>query len=138
MPNRDQPDPFDDNWSDQDLTEPSRVNRRKSTRFVRNDIGITLRQIGMFNFNFSKNIDLPVKLVDISSRGVSIATKLRLSVNKKVLLVIRFSDFKEFEIPSTVIRKSPGEMHHYGIKYDSVNNDLANYILKTQKKLTFK
>ena len=138
MPNRDQPDPFDDNWSEQDLTEPSRVNRRKSTRFIRNDIGITLRQIGMFNFNFSKNIDLPVKLVDISSRGVSIATKLRLSVNKKVLLVIRFSDFKEFEIPSTVIRKSIGDIQNYGIKYDCVNNDLANYILKTQKKLTFK
>ena len=83
---------------------------------------------------------MPVKLIDISSRGVGvlIATHLRLTSNKKVCLIIRFSDFREFEVPGTVVRSKVNDMQVYGIKFDAVNNDLANYLLKTQTKLSFR
>ncbi len=138
MPNPLDTTPSDDKWFHQNVPHPFETNRRKSTRYIRNDIGVTIRKIGMLTF--FKKIDIPVKLVDISSRGVGvlIATSLRLTINKKVILVVRFADFKEFEIPGTVIRKSLGEIHVYGIKFLSVNNELANYLLKTQTKLTFK
>jgi hypothetical protein len=134
------PKPSDEKWFNQDVPEHFQTNQRKSTRYVRNDIGITLRKIGILMFDFLKNKDIPVKLVDISSRGVGviIATNFRLTINKKVRLLIRFSDFTEFLIPGTVVRRSMGEVQIYGIKFDHVNNDLANHLLETQTKLTFK
>jgi hypothetical protein len=138
MSNSDQLESFDDQWFNQDSPKPFAANQRKSTRVIRKDIGVTLRQIGLLNFKFFKNNDLPVKPIDISSRGILIETDMRLSLNKKVLLIIRFADFKEYEIPSTVVRKSTGDPQIYGIKFDSVNNRLANKLLRTQKKLTFK
>jgi PilZ domain len=129
-----------DNWFNRHAPAPFKSNRRKSMRYIRHDIGITVRKIGLFKFSFLKNRDIPVKLIDISSRGVGvlIATNLRLTFHKKVFLIIRFSDFKEFEVPGTVVRRSPGDAQIYGIKFDRLNNDLADYLLKTQTKLTFK
>jgi PilZ domain len=138
MSNSNQPESFDDQWFSQDSPKSSTINQRKSTRVIRKDIGVTLRQTGLLSFKFFKNNDLPVKPIDISSRGILIETDMRLSLNKKVLLIIRFADFKEYEIPSTVVRKSTGDSKIYGIKFDSVNNRLANKLLRTQKKLTFK
>ena len=140
MPSQIPPSISDDQWFKQDIPESSKVNRRKSTRYLRSDIGITIRKVGVFKISFLQHSDIPVKLIDISSRGVGvlIATQLRLSINKKVSLIIRFSDFREFEVGGTIVRKSMGETHIYGIKFDTVNNDLANYLLKTQTKLVFR
>jgi PilZ domain len=138
MSNPNQPEPSDDQWFNQVNSKPFNSNQRKSTRVIRKDIGVTVRQIGLLNFKLFKNSEISVKPIDISSRGILIATDTRLSLNKKVLLIIRFADFKEFEIPSTVVRKSVGDTQIYGIKFDSVNNKLANHLLRTQKRLTFK
>lgn len=140
MSNPNNPKPSEVKWFNQDVPEQFQANQRKSTRYVRNDIGITVRKIGLLMFGFLKNRDIPVRLVDISSRGVGviIATNFRLTINKKVRLLIRFSDFTEFLIPGIVVRRSMGEVQIYGIKFYSVNNDLANHLLKTQTKLTFK
>jgi PilZ domain len=138
MSNQNQPEPSDDKWFTQGSPKPFQANQRKSTRVIRKDIGVTLRQVGLLNFKLFKNSEIAVKPIDISSRGILVATDTRLSVNKKVLLIIRFADFREFEIPSTVVRKSMGDVQIYGIKFDTVNNKLANHLLRTQKKLTFK
>lgn len=106
-------------------------------RYIRKDIGVTIRKIGLFNFNIGANQDSSVKLVDISSRGVMIATDLKLPVNKQVFLTIRFADFKEYKILGKVVRKSEGDVLIYGIKFDKVNNKLADKLLATQRKLSF-
>ncbi len=109
-----------------------------SVRYVRNDIGVTVRKIGLFNFTFLTDRGRSAKLVDISSRGVLIATNMRLVTNKKIILTIRFADFKEFEIPGKVVRKSLGDLQIYGIKFDHLNEELADHLITTQRKLTFR
>lgn len=135
----DLPPLLDDNWFNQEFPTPSFANKRKSTRYVRRDIAITVRVIGLFSLSFLRNKETSVKLVDISSRGVGvfIATNLRLNINKQVFLIIRFSDFTEFEVPGTVVRRSNVDLRIYGIKFDNYNNELADYLLHTQKKLKF-
>lgn len=128
----------DDDWLNQEITEAVVTNRRMSIRYIRNDIGARIRKIGLFNFSFLKNREISVRLVDISSRGVLISTPIRLTINKKVSLTIRFADFTEFDVPGTVVHKSLGKMQVYGIKFDRLNDDLADYLLKTQRKLTFR
>jgi hypothetical protein len=127
----------DEHWSKSGMSVPFKVNRRMGIRYNRKDIGITLRKFGLFDFNMGANQDSSVKLVDISSRGVMIVTELKLSVNKPVLLTIRFADFKEYKILAKVVRKSEGDSPIYGIKFDKVNNKLADKLLATQRKLSF-
>jgi PilZ domain len=138
MSNPSQPTDSNDKWLTQDLTGPYPNNKRKSTRYVRNDIGVTVSKISLFNFSFIKNWGIAVKLVDISSRGVLISSPMRLAVRKKIQLNLRFSDFKEFDVTGSIVRKSPGDDYVYGIKFDRINNSLADHILKTQRKLKFK
>jgi c-di-GMP-binding flagellar brake protein YcgR len=127
-----------DNWFNRHAPPPFTVNRRKGVRYIRKDMGVSLRKISLFNFSFRANQDISVKLVDISSRGVLIATEINLPINKKVFLTIRFADFKEFEIPGKVVRKSGNNAQVYGIKFDRLNEALADKLLATQRKLAFR
>ena len=108
---------------------------------MRYDLGITVRKKGLLKFSFLKHDEIPVKLVDISSRGIGvlITSDLQLSQNQKIFVSVRFRNFKEFEIPSTVMHKtSVDDAIMYGIKFDRISNTFANYLLKTQTKLSFK
>ena len=127
-----------DNWFNRAAPAPFETNRRMSVRYVRHDIGACVRKIGLFNFTFTAKKAKSVKLIDISSRGVMIATNMRLATNKRIVLTIRFADFKEFEIPGKVVRRAMGELQIYGIKFDFLNDELADHLLATQRKLTFK
>lgn len=138
MADRNIPNINSDNWFNRSTPAPFETNRRKSVRYVRNDIGATVRKIGLFNFTFMAKNAKSVKLIDISSRGVMIATNMRLAANKKIVLTIRFADFKEFEVPGKIVRKGMGKLQIYGIKFDRINDELADYLLATQRKLTFK
>lgn len=138
MPTPDQPTVLDEKWFTQDLTDSYPDNRRKSTRYVRNDIGVTVRKVKIFNFSFITDWGVSVKLFDISSRGALISSPMRLTVNKKIHLIIRFSDFTEFEVAGTIVRKSPGNDYIYGVKFDHINNDLADHLISTQRKLVFR
>jgi len=82
--------------------------------------------------------EIPVGLIDISSRGVLISTEQRFAINKKVILILRFKSDKVFVIKAMVVRYSSSLHHQYGIKFDSYNNDLGDYLLETQEKLRFK
>lgn len=126
----------DEHWSKSGASAPFKTNRRMGIRYVKSDIGVTLRKIGMFYFTFA-NQATSVKLIDISSRDMMIASSIKLPINKPVSLTIRFADFKEFEIPSKVVRKTQGNVIIYGIKFDKVNNKLADKLLATQRKLSF-
>jgi PilZ domain len=137
MPKLTNPTNTDDHWSKGSAPAPFKVNRRMGIRYLRKDIGVSLRRIGLLTFSFRANHDVSVKLIDISSRGVLIATDIKLPVNKKVFLTIRFSDFKEFEILGKIVRKSEGAVLIYGIKFDKINNKLADKLLATQRKLSF-
>lgn len=67
-----------------------------------------------------------------------IATTMRLATGKKIVLTIRFPDFREFEISGKVVRKAVAEMQIYGIKFDHTNDVLADHLIATQRKLAFK
>ena len=135
---RNHPSASSDNWFNRGTPAPFEINRRMSVRYVRNDIGVTIRKIGLFNFTFLANKDISVKLIDISSRGALVATNMRLATNKNIFLTLRFADFKEFEIPGKVVRKAVGDLQIYGIKFDQLNEEMADHLLATQRKLAFK
>jgi hypothetical protein len=115
-----------------------RLNQRISTRYIRNDIGISIRKAGLFDLNLFADHHNSIKLLDISSRGIQIATNIRLPINKKIVLTMRFANFKEFKVLATVMYKKNGITPTYGIKFDRVHNRLADYLLATQRKLIFK
>lgn len=129
-----------DQWFDKkNNTKPFVVNRRKSVRYIRNDIGAKVRKIGIFSFvTLKTNRDISVKLIDIGSRGVLVSTDNKLLLNKHVILTLRFADFREFEIPSVVVRRADLPKQQYGIKFDQTNDELAEHLLATQRKLSFK
>lgn len=124
--------------ADTKVTRAQSVNRRKSIRFIRNDLGATIQKISLFNFNFWFDRGVNVKLLDISSRGVLIASEMRLATGKRILLTIRFPDFTEFEIEGIIVRKDLGNLQAYGIKFDYPDDELADYLVSTQRRLIFK
>ncbi len=129
--------PLDEHWSKSGVPAPFKINKRMGIRYIRSDIGVTVRKVGLFDFNIGANKGSSVKLVDISSRGVLIAATVKLPVNKQVILTIRFADFKEFILLGRVVRKSEGSVVLYGIKFDRTNNKLADKLLATQRRLSF-
>lgn len=137
MPKPVDPTQSDEHWSKSSVPAPFKTNRRMGIRYVRKDIGVAVRKIGLFNFNLGANQDSSVKLVDISSRGILVATTVKFPINKPVFLTIRFADFEEFKILGKIVRKSGGNTTIYGIKFDKTNNKLADKLLATQRRLSF-
>ncbi|MCD2452618.1 PilZ domain-containing protein [Methylicorpusculum oleiharenae] len=122
----DDPIPYDD-----DLVHS---NRRKSVRYVRNDIQTTL---SIRNFIGLKST-MDVKLFDISSRGVNISVAKRLKIGKPVYLTFRFEDGVEFKINAFIKNCCIKSEYQYGIKFEKQENNLADHLLKTQVDLVFK
>ena len=129
---------FDD-WSEElDFTKDPESNKRIAVRYVREDIAASVCKISLHFFGFRFTKDILVELIDISSKGVLIATNKKLKVNKKIILTLTFEDSKTFKINAKIVRKAPGQENHYGIKFDRFNNDLGDYLLETQRKLVFR
>lgn len=127
------------NWFNIHAPAPFKSNRRLGVRFIRDDIDVSVQKNSLFDLRFgTKSKQIPVQLIDISSKGVLIATDVKLQVNKKLLLTLRFVDLREFQMFSTIVRKTNAELNLYGIKFDQIDSRLADYLLVTQKKLTFK
>ena len=139
MPDSNQSEQFNKNWFNQHAPAPFKTNRRLGVRFVRHDIEVALCKAGMLELAFNTmRKDIPVQLIDISSRGVLISSNLKLNVNKKIILTLRFADDRQFQIPSIIVRKENRGTSLYGIKFEKTNHRLAEYLLITQKVLTFK
>jgi hypothetical protein len=109
-------------------------NSRVTTRIIRN--GITAHIKGFNLFGFGRTI--PVKLIDVSCKGVLIATQQKLPINKKITLTLLFETGKLFVIKAVVVRRSETISNEYGIKFVQYNDDLGDYLYETQEKLVFK
>ncbi|NOQ36625.1 MAG: hypothetical protein GQ569_12155 [Methylococcaceae bacterium] len=123
-----------------DPSVPDYHNGRKTIRYVRNDITASINQADIFGgFSlFSHSRSIIVKLLDISSKGAFIACPEKIRINKKIRLTLVFDANKKFEIEAKVIRESTEARKLYGLKFESINNELGDYILETQTELIFK
>lgn len=109
------------------------TNQRIAVRYVRTDISVSLSPLGLFSF--SKY--LPVKLLDISSKGAAIECKKKLPLKKKIILDLLFEDNKSFSISAKIIHRAENKIQ-YGLKFDQFNNELGDYLLSSQSDLSFK
>jgi hypothetical protein len=117
-----------------DFSETLTKNQRIATRYIRDDIAASVRRMGLFCFGGETS----VQLMDITSKGVLIATSKKFRVNKKINLTLEFASGKIFKIKAAVVHKSDLSPYQYGIKFDRYNNELGDYLLETQSKLVFK
>lgn len=115
-------------------TEYSAQNNRAAARCLRDDILAYISYKKLFR---AENT-IAVKLVDINSRGALVTTSAELPVNKKISIILNFRDGKQFIIPAKIVRHQASTTNEYGIKFDSCNNALGDYLLDTQSKLIFK
>lgn len=115
------------------------ANERRTVRYIRKDIKVHIRKQNWFSAIGGDRFrqEIPVELLDISNRGCLIFSPEKLAVRSKIIVLLTFETARRFEIGATVIRKSEGE-DQYGIKFAAYNNELGDYMLKTQEKLTLK
>ncbi|MDP3334814.1 MAG: hypothetical protein Q8S55_22930, partial [Methylococcaceae bacterium] len=95
---------FPDDLFDIDFSDAPITNKRVATRYIREDIAASVCKISWFNFGFRFNKDIFVELIDISSKGVLIATSQKLPINKKITLTLTCEDLKRFIIQAKVVR----------------------------------
>jgi hypothetical protein len=105
------------------------LNNRISVRYRRSDIKIIIKTHSLL---FPRLID--AKLVDISSKGIAIHSQKKLRVNGRVSIFLQFNDGKRFTVLATVSNKVAPR---YGLKFDTYQTELADYLLATQTDLTF-
>ena len=110
-------------------------NQRKTVRYIRKDIIVSISNTNIFGVH-GKQMD--VKLLDISSKGALIASSKNMRINSKVRLFLVFGGGHKFEVNTKIHRKSVGEQKLYGIKFEKVNDELAEHLLESQTELIFK
>ncbi|MGZ8135851.1 MAG: hypothetical protein ACXW1W_00975 [Methylococcaceae bacterium] len=123
-----------DDFLNFDFTSHLMKNKRIATRYIRKDIIASVNNIGFF----SSDKDIPVELVDIASKGALIWTTKKLDIKKKITLNLTFKTGKTFVIKARFVYKLGKTVYRYGIKFDSYNNELGDYLLETQSKLVLK
>lgn len=116
----------------------ARPNTRIGVRYVREDIAVAVCKITLFNLGFYFQRDITVELLDISSKGLLIATDRKLRINQKVAIFLKFENQRVFRRQAKVIRRAEGPAYRYGVQFDKLSNSLGDYLLETQKKLVFK
>ena len=127
--NNDSKDEFDE--LDYDLRLDSQTsNKRISVRYRRNDIKAKIKTRRLF---FSKEI--PVSLIDISSKGAAITCEKKLRKKIKVSLIVEFQDKKCFTIAAIIVHNYAAP--RYGLKFESYQSELAEHLLETQTDLEF-
>ena len=113
--------------------------KRKSVRYIRDDIKASIKE----NSLFSNKPPIEITLHDISTHGALISPPktLKLKAHQKILLILEFTDGKIFSIEVTVIH-SKKVVHHkntltkeFGLKFARRNNELGEYLVKTQTDL---
>ena len=124
---------YDEEIFDMLFTDAQINNQRTAVRYIRADITITLRKYGLLKF--AKKI--PVELLDISSKGAAIKCEKKLGIKKRIILELIFEDNHEFIIHAKTIYQIENK-NKYGLKFDSFNHELGDYLLSTQNDLIFK
>ncbi|MFW5442988.1 MAG: PilZ domain-containing protein [Methylococcaceae bacterium] len=108
-------------------------NHRVAVRYIRNDIKASFSNLGLLGF--SKYI--PVKLLDISSKGVAIEYPKNLPLKKRITLDLLFEDNKKFSITAEIIRRASDKIQ-YGLAFDRFHHDLGDYLVYSQNELIFR
>ncbi len=127
------PPMLDDDFFNEPVIDDSFVNKRSAIRYVRKDITAVL-----FCRGFFKEINLIVKLVDISSKGALIDSSRKIS-QKNLSLQLIFKDGKKFRLPATIVHHRNNNGHYsYGLKFDRISNKLGEHLLNTQTDLLMK
>ena len=109
-------------------------NNRTTTRFIRDDITVTVKTPGRLYFGKP----ITVNLMDISCKGVLISTDKKFGINKQITLTLEFTSGKVFVIKAKTVRHTSLSLNEYGLKFDRYNNELGDYLLESQDKLIFK
>jgi hypothetical protein len=110
-------------------------NKRIATRFIRKDITTFVSEQGLFGYGNPH----PVELKDITSKGVLIKSNKPFTLDKKVMLSLQFRAGRSFQIKAVIVRHSHAPtLHEYGIKFETTNEDLGEYLVTTQTKLRIK
>lgn len=82
-------------------------NQRKHTRFVRNDIKVSILPASFL----AMKEPISCKLIDICSAGLQVSTKEKLKVNTNLSLILQFDDGHEFKLKAKIARQK--ETNHY-------------------------
>lgn len=123
---------FSLDFLDQEVTPDSAwSNKRIAVRYLRNDIRAAVKVRSLW---FPRLF--PVVLRDVSSRGAAVLSEKKLGKNKRICLYLLFNDGKRFDIGGTVVY-CDRENGRYGIKFDNIDEPLANHLLHTQTDLQF-
>jgi len=115
------------------LTDEELNNQRTAVRYIRTDITVTLRILGLFN----SSKYLPVKLLDLSSKGLAMTSEKKISLKTKVILSLTFKNGMNFKIPAKIVYKNKTKKQ-YGVKFNQSNDELGDFILSSQEDLIFK
>ncbi|MCK4842763.1 MAG: PilZ domain-containing protein [Methylococcales bacterium] len=115
------------------LADNESNNQRIAVRYIRTDISASLSMPGWFNFTNH----IPVRLLDISSKGSRIVSNRKLALNKKVILHLLFDDSQSFSIKAKIVHLTSSNEKQYGVKFENLHNELGEYLLDSQQDLTF-
>ncbi|MGR9071912.1 MAG: PilZ domain-containing protein [Gammaproteobacteria bacterium] len=121
-------------WNAPVLDEHLAHNKRNAVRYIRKDIDLSLRVSGFFNFKKP----IPLTLIDVSSKGVLLATDKKFRLNKKITLEFLFNDNSKHTVEAVIVRRKFSEpLNFYGAKFRRINDELGEQLLKTQTDLNF-
>ena len=123
---------FSLDFLDQEVTLDSTwSNKRSAVRYLRNDIRAAVK---IHSIWFPRLF--PVALRDVSSRGAAIFSDKKLGKKKRICLYLLFNDGQRFDVEATVVHTDYVN-HRYGIKFASIQKELAEHLLHTQTDLFF-
>jgi PilZ domain len=115
-----------------------KINTRIAIRYVQDDFTAILCTISLLSYGFLLNKEFTVDLLDISSKGLLIATDKKLRVNQTVNICLKFDNGREFKRHGKIVHRADGIICRYGLKFDRLSNSLGDYLLAEQKKFAFK
>jgi len=124
-------DYFDDEIFGSTASGQPATNHRSAVRYVREDIIVFVILTNWLGLSKKK----PVKLIDISSKGIAVESNQILAIKKQVSLELCIQN-KQFLIPAIVIHRMG--LNQYGLRFSQFNHELGDYLLLSQSELIFK
>jgi len=112
------------------LSESTSASLRKAVRYSKSDIKATLTSKQWFKI--SKTI--PIKVLDISSKGVCIAIEHKLTMNTKVVLNLELTEDYACIIPAKVVRLY--STTEYGLVFDKTQHTAIDHIISDEADFT--
>ncbi|MBE0469196.1 MAG: PilZ domain-containing protein [Methyloprofundus sp.] len=112
------------------LSEPTSTSLRKAVRYKKSDIKATLTPKQWLKI--SK--DIPINVLDISSKGICIATEYKLAMNTKVVLNLELTADYACLIPAKVVRLY--STTKYGLVFDKTQHTAIDHLISDAENFT--